>query len=129
MFLNLAFSLCQLFPNRKHIIIISNTFQKHSKILPLSLCYITDQGFSNFTNLSATDELSTCAHKSHENYFGCSNRVYKYHIQKRIDIPSKNTLGVNKGEAKSEALVNVKKLLDQQVTKRLISDVGQVQAY
>ena len=26
----------------------------------------------------------------------------------RIDIPSKNTLGVKKGEAKSEAPVNVK---------------------
>ena len=33
-------------------------------------------------------------------------------------MPSKNTLGVKKGEAKSEAPVNVKKLLDQQASKK-----------
>ena len=32
-------------------------------------------------------------------------------------MPSKNTLGVKKGEAKSEAPVNVKTILNQQATK------------
>ena len=43
--------------------------------------------------------------------------------------PSKNTLGVKKGEAKSEAPDNVKNFWINRRLQRLISDVGQGQTY
>ena len=45
-------------------------------------------------------------------------------------MPFKNTLGVKKGEAKSEVPVNVKTSESTgDSVKRLISDIGQGQAY